>query len=122
MGEGADVFSLDNTRTLGTPLSVFVAGDLQLSMGGQPADLLEVESTDAATSIHIGGRFRVKNAANVDLNGAGGSADLLHMSGNPNQFDDLFVASGQGGDDTVDDDPGTHYANPPVFKAFETVQ
>ncbi len=194
LGEGDDVFVIDNTLPLGVVLSVFIGGNVQVGMGGQSGDLAEVRSTDPLTSIHIGGRVRIRDAADVDLKGdgtsheleaadvtiggdliidspfsadvnsdaktvdidnvnvggatsiglgagpdkvelsdnhfareveiqTGGGDDLLALiwGGEFNQFDSSLVASGQAGNDTVDDDPNNNYATPPVFKGFEAI-
>ncbi len=195
MGEGDDAVIFDTSLDGGGLLSTFIGGDVQVGMGGQSGDFLRITSSDATTSIHIGGSLRIQTAADVDLKGVGSSHDLetgditlggdlaiddpfstkvdfdlntvdldnvnvggatsiqvgdqedsieisnchfarevqvnlgegndslsLHAGIFFNQFDHAVVASGQKGDDTVDDDPLNNYATPPVFKKFESVQ
>ncbi len=84
---------------------VNVGGDTDIELDGG-GDTVEITDSQFARGVEIR---------------LGGGDDLLFMGGNPNRFDDLFSASGQGGTDAVDDDPGHAYASPPVFKGFETV-
>jgi hypothetical protein len=75
MGSGADEVDIDNTTTLGGGPNgdVVIGNDVIVNMGGNAGDFIEWDSTGADLGITVGNHVTLTGAADVDLDGDGGT-------------------------------------------------
>lgn len=84
-GSGSDFVDLDNTTVAGPIFPMLIGKDLELRLGGQEQDAVDVD-VDVDSSFSIGGQLSIDGAADVDLNGGGTKIDYesrdLSIGGN----------------------------------------
>ncbi len=127
-GNGGSQVLQSSDITIGGEFVIDSPFSADVNLDGRTVEIDDV-NVGSATSIQLGdGPDTVlitdSHFARKVLVKTGAGDDLLSLisGGNFNEFDDRVAATGQGGDDTVDDDPLNDHANAPTFKSFETVQ
>jgi len=84
MGAGADEFDLDDDPSFYAATDSLIGGSVLVKMGGNAGDYVDWDN-DAGFGITIGNNVLIAGAADVDLNGDGGSSGVqaadIHIGG-----------------------------------------